>query len=111
MSAERRSEGLSRQTLSGKQQQSLSHAIAIYDGNTQLAKGDNTTARYTADKMTAGRTFTAKVIDANGAVQKDGSGADLAKNVEIGVKTGFFAKIAAFFRAIFGLLPMISIQP
>ncbi len=85
--------------------------VAIYDGNTQLAKGDNTTAQYTADKMTAGRTFTAKVVDANGAVQKDGSGADLAKNVEVGVKTGFFAKLAAFFRTIFGLLPKITIQP
>ena len=85
--------------------------VAIYDGNTQLAKGDNTTAQYTADKMTAGKTFTAKVVDANGAVQKDGSGGDLAKNVEVGVKTGFFAKLAAFFRTIFGLLPKITIQP
>ena len=85
--------------------------VAIYDGDTQLVKGDNTTAQYTANKMTAGKTFTAKVVDANGAVQKDGSGADLAKNVEVGVKTGFFAKIAAFFRGIFGLLPKITIQP
>lgn len=87
------------------------YCVALYDGGTLLAKGDNASVTYNVGNMTANRTFTAKIIDANGTVQKDGSGAELSKNVEVKVKTGFFAKLAAFFRTIFGLLPKITIQP
>ena len=42
-----------------------------------------------------------KVVDENGNVQKGADGNDLAANVEIKVKTGFFNIIIAFFRKLF----------
>ena len=61
--------------------------------------------------MKSGRTFTVKVIDANGNVQKDSSGAELSKTCEVKVNSGFFAKLIAFFRGLFRLLPNIDIKP
>ncbi len=63
--------------------------------------------------MTASKTYTVKIIDPSNkdTVQKDGSGAELSKNCEITVNTGFFAKLIAFFRGLFGLLPKVEIKP
>ena len=87
------------------------YVVALYDGNTQIAKGDNASVSYHVGNMTANRTFTAKIVDGSGNVQKDGSGNELSKNVEVTVNTGFFAKIVAFFRGLFGSLPKVEIKP
>ena len=87
------------------------YVVALYDGNTQIAKGDNASVSYHVGNMTASKTYNVKIVDANGNVQKDGSGNDLSKNVEVTVNTGFFAKIVAFFRGLFGSLPKVEIKP
>ena len=61
--------------------------------------------------MTSGKTFTVKVIDSNNTVQKNSAGADLTANCEVKVKTGFFDKIIAFFRGLFGRLPSVEVKP
>ena len=87
------------------------YVLAIFDGNTELARGDNKSVSYKVGEMKSGRTFTVKVIDANGNVQKDSSGAELSKTCEVKVNSGFFAKLIAFFRGLFRLLPNIDIKP
>ena len=56
-------------------------------------------------------TYTVKVIDGKNTVQKDSNGKDLTANVEIKVKQGFFDKLIAFFKGLFGLLPTVEIKP
>ena len=84
--------------------------VALYDGDTQLVKGDSETVSYTMTKMKESKTLTAKVIDANGNVQSNAGGL-LEKEITITVKAGFFAKVKAFFRGLFGLLPKITLEP
>ncbi len=85
--------------------------VAIYDGNAQLAVGNNTSVIYNAGEMTYSKTFTAKIVDANGNVQKDNTGANLQKDIKVTVNTGFFAKLIAFFKGLFGSLPTVEIKP
>ncbi|MBR5113500.1 MAG: hypothetical protein IK097_08780 [Clostridia bacterium] len=85
--------------------------LAIYDENGEVARGDNSSVSYYAGEMRETRTFTVKVIDAAGNVQKDAGGAELQKPCKAEVKTGFFDKIIAFFRNLFGLLPEVTIRP
>ena len=87
------------------------YVLAVYDGNTKIAEGENTKVSKNVGNMTANKTYTVKVIDASGNVQKDSSGNDLAANCEVKVNTGFFAKLVAFFRGIFGALPNVEIKP
>ncbi|MBR2731115.1 MAG: InlB B-repeat-containing protein, partial [Clostridia bacterium] len=87
------------------------YVLAVYDGNTQVAKGDNASVSYHVGNMKAGKTYDVKVVDANGNVQQDGSGNDLSKSCAISVNDGFFAKIIAFFKGLFGALPKITIEP
>ena len=84
--------------------------VALYDGETQVAKGDNKAVTYTMTKMKASKTLTAKVIDLNGNVQSNADG-KLEKQITITVKTGFFDKVKAFFLGLFGLLPKITLNP
>ena len=84
--------------------------VALYDGETQLAKGDNKTVSYTMTKVKEGKTLTAKVIDLNGNVQSNADG-KLEKEIKITVKTGFFDKVKAFFLGLFGLLPKVELKP
>ncbi len=87
------------------------YVLAIFDGNTELARGDNKSVSYKVGEMKSGRTFTVKVIDVNGNVQKDSSGTELSKTCEVKVNSGFFKKLIAFFKGLFGLLPSIEIKP
>ena len=84
--------------------------VALYDGETQLAKGDNKTVSCAITKMKAGKTLTAKVIDVDGNVQSNADG-KLEKEIKITVKTGFFDKVKAFFLGLFGLLPKVELKP
>ena len=87
------------------------YVLAIYEGNTLREKGDNTKVSYKVGTMTATKTFTVKVIDANKNVQKDANGNDLAANCEVKVKSGFFDKLIAFFKGLFGALPNVEVKP
>ena len=77
------------------------YVLAVYDGDKEVAKGDKTSVTYKAGEISADKTLTVKVVDADGNVQKDASGNDLAANIEIKVKTGFFDVIIAFFKKLF----------
>ena len=85
--------------------------LAIYEGDALRGKGDNTSVSYKAGTMTASKTFTVKVIDAGGNVQKDANGNDLAATCEVKVKSGFFDKLIAFFKSLFGSMPKVEIKP
>ena len=84
--------------------------VALYEGDTQLAKGDNKTVSCTMKRMPEGKTLTAKIIDSNGNVQSNADG-KLEKEIKITVKTGFFDKVKAFFLGLFGLLPKVELKP
>lgn len=85
--------------------------LAIYEGNAQLAKGDNKSVSLSVGEMKESKTFMVKIIDANGNIQKDGSGAELSKTCAVTVKNSFFNRIVAFFKALFGKLPIVEIKP
>ncbi len=92
--------------------------LAIYSGNTLLEKGTKDKVTYTPKdsnnkpiELKSDTTYTVKVIDGKNAVQKDSNGKDLTANVEIKVKQGFFDKLIAFFKGLFGLLPTVEIKP
>lgn len=77
------------------------YRLAIYEGNTLLVKGEpNERVTYEAGEAKAEHTYTIKVIDDNGNVV-DGVG----KEVKVSVNAGFFKKLAAFFKGLFGSLP------
>ena len=61
--------------------------------------------------MRESRIFTVKVIDSRGNVQKDGNGTELSKTCNVTVKSGFFNKLIAFFKALFKKLPTVVIEP
>ncbi len=87
------------------------YVLALYDGNTKISSGDNAKISHNVGTMTASQTYTIKVVDGNGNVQKDGDGNDLTANCEVKVKNSFFDIIIAFFRGLFGLLPNVDIKP
>ena len=90
----------------------VGYVLALYDGNTRIASGDNTKVSHNVDNLTASKTYTVKVIDpSNNAVQKDSNGSELSKTCEVKVNSGFFAKLIAFFKGLFGLLPKVEIKP
>ena len=86
--------------------------VALYDGGTLLAKGDNTEVSYTLpNEFTATKKLTVKIIDANKNVQKDSNGNDLSGSFELKVNSGFFAKLIAFFKRLFKALPAVTVEP
>jgi uncharacterized repeat protein (TIGR02543 family) len=84
--------------------------VALYDGDTQIAKGDNKTVSCTMKKMTGSKTLTAKIVNDHDEVQSNADG-ELKKDITITVKTGFFDKLIAFFKGLFGLLPKVELKP
>ena len=86
--------------------------VALYDGGTLLAKGSNTEVSYTIPgEFTSTKNIIVKIIDGKGNVQKDSSGKDLTGTVEIKAKSGFFAKLIAFFKRLFKALPSVEVKP
>ncbi len=87
------------------------YSLIICDGNARLAKGDNKSVSYNAGELRESRTFTIKIVDSNGNIQKDGNGMELSKTCTVTVKNNFFNRIAAFFKALFRKLPIVEIKP
>lgn len=87
------------------------YLLAIYEGNYLRALGNNMIVSYNAGTITANRTFTVKVIEKNGNIQKDESGNDLTAKCEVNVKSSFIDKLIAFFKGLFGALPNVEVKP
>ena len=86
--------------------------VALYDGNNLLKKGSNTEVSYAfPGEFTETKNITVKIIDDKENVQKDGNGKDLTASFEIKAKSGFFAKLMAFFKRLFKALPAVTVEP
>lgn len=77
------------------------YKVVICDGDKVIAEGGSSV---TAElkKMTKGTTLTSKVVDPFGNTIRE-------QSVNIKVSNGFLDKLVAFFRTIFGRLPVVSI--
>ena len=78
-----------------------SYKVCICDGDKVIAEG-RSSATAEIKKMTSGTTLTAKVVDPFGNSIRE-------QSVNIKVSNGFFDKIIAFFRGIFGRLPVVAV--
>lgn len=85
--------------------------LVIYEGSKLLKTGTNTSVTYDFGELKGTENLTVKIVDGSGNTQKDSAGNALSKNVTISVDSGFFAKLVAFFRGIFGALPTENIRP
>ena len=86
--------------------------VALYEGGKLLARGDNTKASYKfPGEFKSAKTITAKIIDEKENVQKDAGGKDLSASFEVKAKSGFFAKLIAFFKRLFKTLPSVEVKP
>ena len=88
------------------------YKLAIYFGNDKKAEGDNKSVSYEYGEIKSDISYTVKVIDANGKVQKDSNGKELSKeDGKITCNAGFFKKLIAFFKGLFGSLPKVEVKP
>lgn len=77
-----------------------------------MYKGSNTEVVAQIGNIKSDVTYTVKVVNENGVVQKDGEGNDLVKDGgRITCNNGFFVKLIAFFKGLFGMLPSLTIEP
>ena len=86
------------------------YVLTMYENGTKIATGDRCSVSFNAGQMTADRSFDVRVEDADGTVQKRRDGTDLAGTILVYVKTGFFARLKAFFRTLFGLIPSVEVR-
>lgn len=68
-------------------------------------------ATYDVGEIKSDINYTVKIIDANGNVQKDASGNELSKDSKVTCNASFFKKLVAFFKGLFGSLPVVTIKP
>ncbi len=92
------------------------YAIAIYEGSSVKAKAvadenKKASVEWTSENLTANKTYSVKIIDVAGRVQKDNNECNLEKIIVINVNAGFFKKLIAFFKGLFGSLATIDIKP
>lgn len=81
-------------------------------GDPKEIKGTNTEVTYEIEEITSDVTYSVKVVDESGNVQKDGSGNELKKDGgKIICSDGFFKRLIAFFRAIFKIFSLVEIKP
>ncbi|MBR5113480.1 MAG: InlB B-repeat-containing protein, partial [Clostridia bacterium] len=71
--------------------------------------GGTSTIDWTSEKINEDSKFTLKLIDSSGTVAKNET-RPLMSTINVKVKTGFFARLIAFFKNLFGLLPTIEIK-
>lgn len=72
------------------------------------AKGE---IRYYAGEITVAQFFSAKIIDSTGKTVCGTDGKELVSGFTVSTNGGFFAKIVAFFKALFRLLPDETVAP
>ena len=85
--------------------------LALYVNGAKVKDGDNKSVSYTYGEIKSDINYTVKVVDSNGIVQKDSSGNDLSKDSRVTVNAGFFKKLVAFFKGLFGALPKVEVKP
>ncbi len=89
-----------------------SYRLAIYVGNSRVATGSSTEVSYSKGETTGDINYTVKVVDANGNIAKDANGKEISKDGgKISCNSGFFKKLVAFFKGLFGSLPNVTVQP
>ena len=77
-----------------------------------IYKGTNTDVIAEMGNIKSDVTYTVKVVNEAGLVQQDGAGNDLVKDGgRITCNNGFFVKLIAFFKGLFGILPSLTIEP
>ena len=91
---------------------STNHKLAIYVGNSCVATGSKNEVSYTVEKVNGDINYTVKIVDENNNIVKDVNGNEMSKDGgKISCNSGFFAKIIAFFKGIFGSLPSVTVTP
>ena len=75
-------------------------------------EGNNKEVSHNCGEISGDISYFVKVVDASGTVQKDANGAELKKDGgKITCNAGFFQKLIAFFKGLFGSLPSVEIKP
>ena len=85
--------------------------LALYVNGAKVKDGDNKSVSYTYGEIKTDINYTVKIVDSNGNVQKDSSDNDLSKDSRVTVNAGFFKKLVAFFKGLFGTLPKVEVKP
>lgn len=81
------------------------YKLAVYgSGTTPLATGSNTSVEYSVGEMKDNATYTVKVLNGSGEVV---GGTSVSATVS--VNKGFFKKLVAFFKGLFGSLPKVTV--
>ncbi len=89
-----------------------SHKLAIFIDGKRVATGSTNEVSFTVEKVNGDINYTVKVVDENNNIVKDVNGNEMSKDGgKISCNSGFFAKIIAFFKEIFGKLPNVILKP
>ena len=83
------------------------YSLAIFEGNstTPLGSTDSNVLRVDLGKVKSTKDYKAKILDADGNVAVNSLNTKFEKVLTVNVKTGFFERIIAFIKGLFGLLP------
>lgn len=84
-------------------------SVVISSGGKTLARGKSS-AKYSAGEMKESQSFTVKIIDKSSKIIADKNGKLLKSDFTVSVKSGFFVRIIAFFKALFRMLPEQEIK-
>lgn len=84
------------------------YTVIMMDGKA-VARGRELVS-YNAGSLRSTASFTAKIIDPSGKTAENSSGKPLTSNFTVEVNGGIFARIIAFFKSIFGLLPETELK-
>jgi len=86
------------------------HLVLVINGTEY--EGNNKEVSHNCGEISGDISYFVKVVDASGTVQKDANGAELKKDGgKITCNAGFFQKLIAFFKGLFGSLPSVEIKP
>ncbi len=66
---------------------------------------------YNCGKVKKNVSYTVKLVDENGEVQKDAAENDLSIDGKVTVDARFFKKLFAYVKWIFNMLPKVDIKP
>ena len=86
------------------------HLVLVIDGK-EIA-GSNTEVSYEYGALKQDLTYSVKIVDASGAVQKGGNGNALQKEGgKITCNNGFAKKLIVFFMTLFGVVQRVEVKP
>ena len=85
-------------------------SIVVSSGGTTVTKGTDA-INYYVGEIDSSKTFLVRVVDKSGNTITDSSGKPVKAEFSIKVNNSFFARIIAFFKSLFKLLPEKEIKP